>query len=73
MLAGTLIPIPKNKRVNINLSANFLAVCLQSVLCKLMDIIILCKELDTLMTCDSQFGFKQGLSADLAFQTEVVK
>ncbi len=37
-----------------------------SVLCKLMDIIILCRKAGTLMTCESQFGFKQGLSACLA-------
>ncbi len=39
MLVETLFPIPKNKRVNINISGNFRAVCLQSVLCKLMFII----------------------------------
>ncbi len=43
MLAGTLFHIPKNKRVNINILDNFRAVCLQSVLCKIMDIIILCR------------------------------
>ncbi len=31
-----------------------------------MDIIILCREAGTLITCESQFGFKQGLSAGLA-------
>ena len=66
MLVGTLIPIAKNKRVNINVSDNFRAVCLQSVLCKLLDIIILHKEAGSLMTCDLQFGFKEGLSAGLA-------
>ncbi len=29
ILVGTLFPIPKNKRVNINISDNFRAVCLQ--------------------------------------------
>ncbi len=66
MLVGTLFPIPKNKIVNINISDNFRAVCLQSVLYKLMDIIILCREACTLMTCESQFGFKQRLSVGLA-------
>ncbi len=50
MVVGTLFPIPKNKKVNI--SDIFRAVCLQSVLCKLMDIIILCREAGTLMTCE---------------------
>ncbi len=40
IIVGTLFPIPKNTRVNVNISNNFRAVCLQSVLCKLMGIII---------------------------------
>ncbi len=39
---------------------------MQSVLCKLMAITILCREAGTLMTFESQFGFKQGLLAGLA-------
>ncbi len=53
MLVGTLFPIPKNERVNINISDNFRVVCLQSDLYKLMDIIIFCIEAGTLMTCES--------------------
>lgn len=66
MLTGTLIPIPKNSRASISSSDNFRAICLQSVLCKLMDIVILYKESGTLITSELQFGFKKGLSAGLA-------
>lgn len=66
MLTGTLIPIPKNRRSNISCSNNFRAICLQSVLCKLLDIIILCKESNVLITSNGQFGFKKGHSAAMA-------
>jgi len=69
LLCGTLIPIPKNRRANICISDNFRAVCLQSVLCKIMDIMILQRESTNLKTSDLQFGFKKGLSAALATST----
>ncbi len=43
-----------------------LAICLQSVLCKVLDLIILYKESDRLVTSELQFGFKKNLSAVLA-------
>ena len=66
MLIGTIIPIIKNKRESSSNSDNFRGICLQSSLCKLMDIIILKKECEALQTSELQFGFKKGLSANVA-------
>ncbi len=66
MLVGTMIPIPKNRRLNISSSDNFRGICLQSVLCKILDLIILSKERKQMLTSDLQFGFKGGLSASMA-------
>ena len=66
MLTGTMIPIPKGKRLNTNKSDNFRGICLQSHFCKLLDIFMLKKDSSTLQTSNNQFGFKQKLSASLA-------
>ena len=66
MCVGTLIPIIKNKRMNNSDSNNFRGICLQSSLCKLIDVIILRKEEKTLYTSDLQTGFKPNLSANVA-------
>ena len=66
MLVGTLTPIPKNKRMSVCNSENYRSICLQSVLCKVIDIMILNKQRSQFGTSDMQFGFKQGLSAGLA-------
>ena len=66
MIVGTMIPIPKNKRLNASISDNFRGICLQSVLCKLLDIIILTKEMSHMKTSDLQYGFKAKLSAAMA-------
>ena len=69
MLIGTMIPIPKNKKVNKNSSDNFRGICLQSMLCKILDMFMLDKEQNVLSTSDLQFGFKTGLSTDMAAAT----
>lgn len=66
MLQGTLSPIVKDKRGKLNNSDNFRSICLQNVLCKLMDMVVLLKESACLCTSDMQFGFKPGLSTALA-------
>ena len=66
MLIGTIIPIIKNKRESSSNSDNFRGICLQSSLCKILDIIILKKEYKSLETSELQFGFKKGLSANVA-------
>ena len=64
--ASCLIPIPKNKRSQCNKSDNFRAICLQSVLCKVLDVMILNRECLSLATSEMQFGFKKKHSAALA-------
>ena len=66
MLKGTLTPIVKDRRAKLSNSENFRSICLQNVLCKLMDLVILCKESDCLNTSDMQFGFKPKSSTSLA-------
>ena len=66
MLQGSYIPIPKNKRCNSNCSDNFRAICLQSILCKLIDIVIIQKQSDKLVTSDLQFSYKSKLSTHIA-------
>ena len=66
MCIGTIIPIIKDKRKNNSDSDNFRGICLQSSLCKLIDIIILRKEEEALYTSNLQLGFKSDLSANVA-------
>jgi hypothetical protein len=66
MLIGTMVPIPKGKRCNTSCSDNFRGICLQSLLCKILDIFMLNKEKNVLCTSDNQFGFKERMSANMA-------
>jgi hypothetical protein len=66
MLSSIMLPIVKNKRVQSNNSDNFRAICLQSVFCKLLDLLILGREELSLLTSELQFGFKPKHSAALA-------
>ena len=66
MLVGTAIPIPKHRRSNKNSSDNFRGICLQSILCKMLDMFMLDKEGTSLQTSELQFGFKEGMSTDFA-------
>jgi hypothetical protein len=61
MLVGTMIPIPKHRRLSISRSDNFRGIFLQSVLCKLMEMFFFVKG-----TSNLQFGFKTKLSAAMA-------
>ena len=66
MVSSVMLPIPKNKRLSSKCSANFRAICLQSVLCKILDIMILNRENAKLNTSELQFGFKCKHSTSLA-------
>ncbi len=65
MLNGTMVPIPKGRWANLSSSDIFRAITLTSILCKLLDVIILTKEEAHLCTSNLQFGFKQGSSTSL--------
>ncbi len=65
ILNGTMVPIQKGRWANLSSSDNFRAITLSSILCKLLDVIILTKEEAHLCTSNLQFSFKQGSSTSL--------
>ncbi len=64
MLHGTMLPIHKRRLTNVSSPSNVRAITISSVLCKLLDIIIMTKERDNLFTSNLQFNFKLGASLD---------
>ena len=61
MVTGVMVPIPKSKS-QLSCSSNYRAITLSSIIGKIVDLVILMKESKSLMSCDLQFGFKQGVS-----------
>ncbi len=61
---GSLLSII-NSGCSIANTTNFRAIILSSILCKLLDVIILTKEEAYLCTSNLQFGFQQGPSTSL--------
>ena len=59
MRISTLIPIPKCKRQSSNVSNNYRAIALSSILGKLVDVILISRYRTFFKTNDSQFGFKK--------------
>jgi hypothetical protein len=57
-LISTLIPIQKDRRKTASDSDNYRGISLSSVLCKLLDYVILNSNRHILSTSDMQFGFK---------------
>ncbi len=62
MLMSTLVPIPKNKNKSLNDSDNYRAIALGSIVCKVLDNILLEKHSDVFVSDQLQFGFKAGHS-----------
>ena len=58
-LPSTVIPIPKKPNVNATQSGNYRGIALSSCFCKILDNIILAKNIDSLNTSELQFGFKR--------------
>ena len=61
-LTRLMVQIPKDCKKSICSSDNYRAIALNSILCKILDLIILYKEANTLFSSNLQFGFKNGLS-----------
>ena len=59
LLLTTIAPIPKNKRGNLSDSSNYRAIAPSSLLCKLLDTIIIEKHEANLISDDLQFGYKK--------------
>ena len=58
MNLSSLIPIPKSTKKSTSDSSNYRAIALGNVIGKILDHIILFKNIDTLCTSELQFGFK---------------
>ena len=65
MMWSTLSPTPKGKWNDSGLSANYRAIALSGIYGKILDIIIMEKEENQLITSNMQFGFKKGASTSL--------
>ena len=57
-LSSTIIPIPKNPRLDLNNSENYRAIALSSVIGKFFDKIVIEKQVEQLGTSELQFGYK---------------
>jgi hypothetical protein len=58
VLGSCLIPIPKNVRKSKQDSNNYRSIAIGSILCKVLDLIVIAKHGDVLNTSCLQFGFK---------------
>ena len=65
MLVGTMVPLPKGKRNDLNDSKNFRAITISSLFGKLLDRIIINREKSNLFTNDLQFSYKSGSSTTM--------
>ncbi len=65
MLFSTMVPIPKCRWTNLSNSDNFRAITLSSILCKILDVVILTKESVNLCCSNLQFSFKNSASTSL--------
>ena len=61
-LSSTIIPIPKNPRLDLKNSENYRAIALSSVFCKIFDTIVIEKQVEQLGTSELQFGYKPNSS-----------
>jgi hypothetical protein len=55
---STIIPIPKGNHVNLNDSSNYRSITLSSIIGKLIDLIVINRYGDKLMSTSNQFSFK---------------
>ena len=61
-LFATVLPLPKNSRLDLNNSNNYRAISLSSVFGKVFDKIIIEKQFEQLSTSGLQFGYKRNSS-----------
>ena len=64
---STIVPIPKPK-LDACISNNYRSIALCSIIGKLIDLVLLNKLADKLVTSDLQFGFKKGHSTSMCTQ-----
>ena len=61
-LHATVIPIPKNIKLNLSRSCNYRAIILSSIFSKILDKTIIFLQSEYLMTSELQFAFKEHYS-----------
>ena len=62
LISGTMVAIPKGKRNDLCCSDNYRAITLGSIIGKVLDLVILAKEGNSLNSSNLQFGFKEHMS-----------
>ena len=62
LLIGTIVSIPKDNRASLITSNNYRGITLCSALSKLIDVIIICRYNDVLLTSNMQYAFKDNHS-----------
>jgi len=65
LAVSTVIPIPKSRTGGLAVSDNYRGICLSSIICKIIDLVILNRYVDNLSTSQLQFGFKAGRSTNM--------
>ena len=63
LAVSTIIPIPKSRNGQMTNSDNYRGICLSSIVCKILDLVIRDRYIDNLAT--TQFGFKAGRSTNM--------
>lgn len=64
LTVSTIIPIPKGNTIDKCDSCNYRAISLSSILCKIIDLVVIARYGDCLVTSSNQFGFKPKGSTD---------
>jgi hypothetical protein len=62
---STVCLIPKDRRGDMGDSNNYRGITLSSIICKIVDLIVLSRYYDLLVTSELQFGFKPGHSTGM--------
>jgi len=55
MSLSTVIPIPKGKQANLTESVSYRGIALSSIFGKILDLVVLFRYSESLMSCDLQF------------------
>ena len=69
LLLGTIVSIPKDNRASLITSSNYRGITLCSALSKLIDVIIILRYSDILLTSDMQYAFKDNHSTTMCSLT----
>ena len=63
LLESVFTSIPKDSRGNLCTDANYRGIALCSIICKIIDIVIINKYKDKLVTSELQFAYKSEMSS----------